>query len=357
MSLIAPAGGSLPPSSAGEAQSALDTSATSAANTSTNETQRLSITANTSGRYAIITSKTANLTSKTREADDSVRQREIQGSLGTNSTNGSDHRDIVEFTGHIVAFQADQNVSVTLDGQPIAPAALNGSYIRFTNMHTSEKAEKGVYAFTVNGTISPTRSLESDDSITPNGSSAMGSLVKNGDTDAFYYSGVIDTSDFAGDGRVFINGQNVPLNQNTSSSTSTETPSPIDEDTPFTISNLEVSNNEIVVGESIVISVRVQNDHPKRITAPVQFGAEGTVVGTREVALFAGDWQRVKITHTFDSPGNYTIKVGTLEQSVRVRESGQSGGIGGFTLPQLAIALVGSVAVALGGFRVLQWMN
>lgn len=355
LSMVAPASANLS-SSADGTQFSPDMSASSAATSPSNDTHTLSITADTSSRYAVIASGTANLTSQTREADDSVRQREIQGSIS-----GNDSQDTVTFTGHIVAFQATENVTTTLDGQPVAPAVLNGSYIRFTNM---DESNKGVYAISVNETIGPTGSLESEDTVTPNESSAMGTLAKNGDTDAYYYSGAIETSDFTGDGRVFINGQEVPLN-NSSSSTSTtslptptETTTPIDlEDTPFSISNLEVSNSEVVVGQSVVISVRVQNDRPKRVTAPVQFGAEGTVVGTREVALFAGDWQTVKITHTFDSPGNYTVKVGTLEQSVRVRESGQSGGIGGFTLPQLAIALVGSIAVALGGFRVLRWMN
>ncbi len=327
--------------------------AMSSTTASSNNTHTLSITAKTPGRYAVIATKDVGLTDNTKEAEDSVRQQEIQGSIGTENPDGVDRQDTIVFTGYIVGFQATHNVSVNLDGQSVAPAALNGSHIRFTNLRESKK---GAYEFTVDGTISPTRSVESEDSVI--NSSATGTLAKNGETDSFYYSGEIESSEFSGSGRVFINGQQVSTDQTNTSSDPMATSTPINiGNTPFTISNLQMSNSNAVVGEPVVISVRVQNDHPNRVSAPVRLGAEGTVVRSRDVALFADDWQSISFTHTFDSPGNYTIKVGTLEQTIRVRDSGQSGGIGGFALSQLALTLVGSIAMALGGVRFLRWMN
>jgi hypothetical protein len=342
--------------------------------------QTLTITSpNGSGEYALRVTESVQYLNNSSESGDIIQGQRMSGEVGSQNAGSVDTKDVIQFTGSVAQFRAGTNITIALNGQRIPRDVLSGHYIRLVAENKSSTQTR--YAFTSTGAVGPasTADTKDGDTVSKNGSTVTGVLAP-GDQDVFYYSGKIRRSTIDGPARVFIDGKQVsvdtpqapqptvtatptpetetpPTSSNsTATSTGTTTPLPIGNN-PYTVSNLSVSSENVVVGKPVTITVRVANTKNKRIEAPVRLATEGTIASEKSVALFPGNWRQVQFQHTFSSPGQYTIRIGETQKTIRVQERSQpagGNGVGGFGLRTVAIVIVGSLVVGIGGVRLLQ---
>jgi len=77
----------------------------------------------------------------------------------------------------------------------------------------------------------------------------------------------------------------------------------------FTVTDLQVSPIQAVVGEMVVISANVTNTGGAEGSCNVTLKKNGTMEGTSEVNLMPGQSTRVSFNCTEDSPGDYQVEI------------------------------------------------
>lgn len=351
-----------------------------------------------------------SLTTSKTEKTDTAQKSVATGDVGPTKSKKSkkDSVDVIHFSGYITQFSAGGSLNVTLDGHTVSPAILDGSYIVLTTENVTQSTNANTaarYTFSVDGWIAPEKTAESSDRTKgPNTTNIAGTLP-TGDRDAFYYAGNITRSTVNDSDalRVFINGQEVDVREpgeNSQSSPSppttgsssnppsttgaptpptTGSPSPpttdsqsppfegtpsstpgtepsttpvIDTSYPYRISNLSVSATTVEASQSIEITVRVSNPSDKRVEADLELATGGEVVDSREVALFSDEWRTITFTHTYETPGNYSIIVGKEKVNITVVEEGsttQQNGPSPIVIGMVVVGVIGTVGVTLWG--------
>jgi PGF-pre-PGF domain-containing protein len=93
----------------------------------------------------------------------------------------------------------------------------------------------------------------------------------------------------------------------------------------FEIQRAQVSSQNITVGEAVAVNVTVANVGRANGTYTARLVADGRVVATRNVSLAATASRTVQLRHTFGTPGNYSLAVGTVDlQQVEVQQPQQT---------------------------------
>ncbi|MFW6111188.1 MAG: MBL fold metallo-hydrolase, partial [Thermoproteota archaeon] len=87
----------------------------------------------------------------------------------------------------------------------------------------------------------------------------------------------------------------------------------------FKLSNLSVTPSEVEKGQTVTVTVDVQNTGGMRGTETVKFRIDGEVV-TREVTLQAGEVGRISFDFEAELEGAYDVEVAGLSQSFMVVE-------------------------------------
>jgi len=95
----------------------------------------------------------------------------------------------------------------------------------------------------------------------------------------------------------------------------------------FVLSNLSVSPSEIIVGESITISVDVANSGGNIGTHAVTLKVNGSELATQSLTLDPGQSQRVTFTTKTESGGTYTVEVDGLKSSFTAIERAVTGNL------------------------------
>ncbi len=135
---------------------------------------------------------------------------------------------------------------------------------------------------------------------------------------------------------------------------------PANTSTPFLITNLSVSNRTAYVDDEIMVTAWVENPTNSRLEGELALATAGDTAETQDVALFPDESRAVTFEHSYDSAGEYVIKVGNRTERVRIAEEGapltttaapetnasangsakgaQSGGAIGLTSPPVLIA-------------------
>ncbi len=89
----------------------------------------------------------------------------------------------------------------------------------------------------------------------------------------------------------------------------------------FTISPLEISPDEVDIGEDVNISVRIDNTGETEGVCQLVCKVNGVVVDEKEITLAGGSRETVVFTTTFNEAGNKTIEVNELSGSLGVKEA------------------------------------
>ncbi len=100
-------------------------------------------------------------------------------------------------------------------------------------------------------------------------------------------------------------------------------PTPAQTLTPanFTIKSLNISPSEANVGEVVSISALLTNTGDEEGSHSITLAINGTIEETREVTLAGGASETVIFTTVPDAAGTYIINVGSLSESLTVRET------------------------------------
>jgi len=88
----------------------------------------------------------------------------------------------------------------------------------------------------------------------------------------------------------------------------------------FEVSNLDLSSTGVNPGDSVTVSVDVENTGEEEGTKTVEFTIDGQIV-TKDVTLGAGESDTISTTVTKDSTGTYDVSVEDLSQSFEVSET------------------------------------
>ena len=87
----------------------------------------------------------------------------------------------------------------------------------------------------------------------------------------------------------------------------------------FTISSLEITPEEVDIGENVNVSVRVDNTGESEGVYQVVCKVDGVVVDEKEITLAGGSGESVVFTTTFDEAGIQTIEVNGLTGSLIIK--------------------------------------
>ena len=88
----------------------------------------------------------------------------------------------------------------------------------------------------------------------------------------------------------------------------------------FTTSSLEISPDEVDIGEDVNISVRVENTGETEGICQLICKVNGVVIDEKEITLAGGSGESVVFTTTFDEAGDKIIEVNELTGSLGVKE-------------------------------------
>nr|WP_275690164.1 metal-dependent hydrolase [Halococcus salsus] len=111
-------------------------------------------------------------------------------------------------------------------------------------------------------------------------------------------------------------------------SASTDTDDEMDEDnpantsTPFRIVNLS-ANRTAHLDDEIVVEAQVENPTNSRLEGELSVATAGDTADTQDVALFPTESRTVTFEYSYDSPGEYVIKVGNRTAHISVVEEGE----------------------------------
>ena len=109
----------------------------------------------------------------------------------------------------------------------------------------------------------------------------------------------------------------------------------------YNISSADFGSQPIKVDEEVQVTATIRNTGDNQLSTAIGLGTQGEVVDSQEVNLFPGSSQQVSFSYTYDSPGTYTMQIGTLNEtdvmtqvdeedpSVRVVGKGASSGASG----------------------------
>jgi hypothetical protein len=164
--------------------------------------------------------------------------------------------------------------------------------------------------------------------------------VGEGGIDKYQYTGSIynfNTED-ASAISVWINGEPVdPENvgregrlPKQSSSTATPRPEPTetqpsttqDVASNYNLSKPDFGKQPISVGREIKVTAVVTNTGDQRFTTTFGLSTQGEVVDSQEVSLFPGSSQQISFEYTYESPGEYAMRIGSLNESGAMTQVG-----------------------------------
>jgi hypothetical protein len=97
------------------------------------------------------------------------------------------------------------------------------------------------------------------------------------------------------------------------------TPTPIPAQAAFSVSSLSILPSEVLVGETVTISVSVTNTGGQSDTYKVNLKIDGAVVATKELTVAAGKSESVSFTTSKDAAGIYSVDVNGLTGSFTVK--------------------------------------
>lgn len=83
----------------------------------------------------------------------------------------------------------------------------------------------------------------------------------------------------------------------------------------YNITDVDFGNQPLRVGEEIQVTATIRNSGNSQLSTAVGLGTQGEIVDSQDVSLFPGSSQQVAFTHEYESPGTYTMQVGTLNES------------------------------------------
>lgn len=171
-----------------------------------------------SGTGKYIVTATGTLTISKTESSEVVQPPVVQGAVGE----GGDRVDVIRFTGHITSFKYRGELRATLDGHHAPPRVLTAKYLKVSALSNSSIN----YRFAGADTIIPGGDAERNDYSTTNRSQVDGKISGTDQIDSFYYTGRFDTGWASSNLTVHVNGQQIPVYEKGSRSTSsTSTPS------------------------------------------------------------------------------------------------------------------------------------
>lgn len=112
------------------------------------------------------------------------------------------------------------------------------------------------------------------------------------------------------------------------------------------VTKLEI-DDAVTAGESVDITVTVENDGQRTVTTAVPITVDGETVDERDVTLEPGETTTLSTATTFDDAGTYTVAAGDRTTTVTVDGSGSE--MPGFGVAAVALAVL--VGVLLVRYR------
>jgi len=97
-------------------------------------------------------------------------------------------------------------------------------------------------------------------------------------------------------------------------------PEPESNTAMFSLSSFTISPDKVTLGESVIISVEVNNTGEEAGSYTVTLKIDGVVEASKDITINAGDSQKVSFTTVRDLPGGYTVDVNGLSGAFEVVE-------------------------------------
>lgn len=83
----------------------------------------------------------------------------------------------------------------------------------------------------------------------------------------------------------------------------------------YNITNTDFGNQPLRVGQEVQVTATIRNTDNNQLSTSVGLGTQGQVVDSQDVSLFPGSSQQITFTHEYESPGTYTMQIGTLNET------------------------------------------
>lgn len=194
----------------------------------------------------------------------------------------------------------------------------------------------------LNGSVEETQTLTVVPYLDTNGNQSYDYIRSGGETDYAYINRTSGQATIPNDtATISVEGDDIPNNTATTSAEGDE-----DEDdgwssdenntssgivggeraatntsTPFQLTNLSV-NRSAYVNDEVTITVEIENPTDSRLKGEIPIATAGEIAETEEVALFPQESRAVTFTQTYESPGEYVIKIGNRTEHIRIVEEG-----------------------------------
>jgi membrane-bound metal-dependent hydrolase YbcI (DUF457 family) len=271
-------------------------------------------------------------------------------SLGANDTaySGSEGSPVADSAGITVPTEARQQASVTVRNQTLRGDALTiesarlpeGGHIVIHNdsylppesaplesaVGITEYLEPGNYsnveAPLINGSVAEDQTLVAVPYRDTNDNQRYDYVASDGFQDTAYENRTGNQSVIVNDtARVVVSGSESGPSESAPAE-SKGTTAPANTSTPFRITNLSVSNRTARIDDEITVTAQVENPTNSRLEDELALATAGEVASTQDVALFPRESRAVTFTRSYDSAGEYVIKVGNRTESIRIVEEG-----------------------------------
>lgn len=185
------------------------------------------------------------------------------------------------------------------------------------SLYLSPGVHRDVTVPLLNGSVTSTQTLVAVPYLDTDGDQTYDFVATSGDTDYAYIAQQNNST-------VIVNDTaTVSVEEETGGPTATATTTAaLNITTKFRITNLSVSNRTAHVGDEITVTAWVSNPTDSRLKDEIALATAGTVVETKDVALFPQGSRAVTFEFVYPAPGEYVIKVADHTVQIRIVEEG-----------------------------------
>lgn len=255
---------------------------------------------------------------------------------------GADDTDVYHYDGRIslLLSNATDSLSVKIDGQSVPVEDLGSPESAEVQNDSSDSQPPHLITLTtpsedlIEYNLSASDSLEKTGDVDTgerdriDGRNTTGTVGRNG-FDTYRYSGDIGSfSSTNPDGlTVYVDGDSIdPSSLGTGESSQSDTEESPDSDdessddsdqstSNYSLRDMEVNPQPVQAGGEVTVNVTIANTADERIQTEIGMATEGEVADSVEVGLFPPGVREITFTHTYDSPGTYSIRIGGLNES------------------------------------------
>jgi membrane-bound metal-dependent hydrolase YbcI (DUF457 family) len=208
------------------------------------------------------------------------------------------------------------------NGDPLGSAIGLSGYLK-------SGTHRNVTVTVLNGSINKTQTITAVPYLDTNGNQSYDYVTSGGEADVAYLNRTGSQATIPNDTAV-VSAKSDELTDDGDSNDS-DTSSGIDDSgraatntsTPFRLTNLSV-NRTAHVDDDITITAEIENPTDSRLEGEIVLATAGEIAEEQEVALFPQESRTVTFTHTYDSSGEYVVKVGNRTKHIRIVEEGES---------------------------------